>query len=716
MNVVFRVDASVQMGTGHLMRCLTLAEALRERGAETRFICREQRGHLLPLLKKRAMPVTVLPPPKTGDILHPEEYAAWLGVTQAEDAGETIEALKDERPDWLVVDHYGLDAEWEKEIRPHIGRLMVIDDLANRTHECDLLLDQNYSTRGEARYKALVPDGCPLLVGPRYALLRPEYAAYRRTLPFHKGTVTRVLIFFGGSDPFNMTGLALEALSRPALRHLTVDVVVGANNPHRAEIEKAAGKRAHTRIYGHLPHLADLMSQAGLAVGAGGATTWERMCLGLPTVIISIAENQRPASEALREAGLIDYAGHFSNVTAEHLASLIEQRCDDPKGIAERSLRNRLEVEGLGALRLAEFLCPSRSSAIRLRPAGEDDAALYYHWLDAPARGQERKDASPLPWDQHQAWLAGQLQDSNSHLFVAEVSGLPVGQIRFDKTESEALIDYSLDRIVLGRGWESHLITLGASRLRLIEPVRLSALPQEEDAPLFLRINRPARSAHPETTAAFSIAILSDRSSWLNEHLQQLRLDWLSIGHRVLWVHRRTDLRPGDFCFYLSCGQIVPQKILSQYRHNLVVHESDLPKGKGWSPLTWQILEGKNRIPVTLFEAAEKVDSGVIYAQEWVTFKGDELIEELRHAQAEATLTLCRRFVESYPQILSQAREQAGEADYYPRRRPEDSLIDPEKSISELFPQLRVADPVRYPSFFEKLGHVYKITLEKETK
>lgn len=202
----------------------------------------------------------------------------------------------------------------------------------------------------------------------------------------------------------------------------------------------------------------------------------------------------------------------------------------------------------------------------------------------------------------------------------------------------------------------------------------------------------------------------------MNDSIQELLLDWLAAGHRVLWVHDKQDLRPGDFCFYLSCGQIVHTNILSQFRHNLVVHESDLPRGKGWSPLTWQILEGKNRIPATLFEATEKVDSGVIYAQDWMEFEGHELIDELRKAQAKITIKLCKKFVEGYPQILSEAREQIGESDYYPRRLPNDSLINPEKSISELFASLRVADPDRYPNFFKKFDYMYKISLEKYTK
>jgi methionyl-tRNA formyltransferase len=236
----------------------------------------------------------------------------------------------------------------------------------------------------------------------------------------------------------------------------------------------------------------------------------------------------------------------------------------------------------------------------------------------------------------------------------------------------------------------------------------------EASATVFLRMGFTETTS---TQGGRSIAILSDRASWMNNYIQELLLDWLTAGHRVLWVHDKQELRPGDFCFYLSCGQIVPASILSQFRHNLVVHESDLPRGKGWSPLTWQILQGENEIPVTLFEAGEKVDSGVIYSQDWMEFKGHELIDELREAQARVTMKLCKRFVDDYPRILEDAREQVGASDYYPRRLPTDSLINPDKlSISELFALLRVADPDRYPIYFNKFNHMYKINLEKCTK
>lgn len=475
MKVVFRVDASARMGIGHLMRCLTLAESLRERGAQLRFVCREHTGNLIALLQQKAMPVTVLPAPAVNDANTSEDYAAWLGVTQAEDIEQTIEALNGENPDWLVVDHYGLDVEWERVLRPHVSNLLVIDDLTNRRHDCDVLLDQNYSAKGEQRYAGLVTDACKLLVGPRYALLRPEYRAYRKTLGARDGLVKRVLVFFGGTDPQNVTGMTLEALSHPELKHLEVDVVVGANNPHRKSIEQQVLHRQHTTLYESRPHLADLMAQADIALGAGGATTWERMCLGLPTVVVVIAENQSPAAEVLAAKHLIIYAGKTSAVSVNDLSKEIIALISNASRLIVLSEQNELTVDGFGALRMREVMLPTDIAHIRLRVACQEDVVTYFNWANDSEVRKNAIHTTPIPWLTHKEWFAKRLKDPSSHMYVMEAAELPVGQIRFDKKGNEARIDYSLDALVRGRGWGKRLVSLGLEQMQQTESIRLLA-------------------------------------------------------------------------------------------------------------------------------------------------------------------------------------------------------------------------------------------------
>jgi len=208
------------------------------------------------------------------------------------------------------------------------------------------------------------------------------------------------------------------------------------------------------------------------------------------------------------------------------------------------------------------------------------------------------------------------------------------------------------------------------------------------------------------------ITVLVDNAdSWILPYVEEL-IATLSVGdHDVHFARHHGEIERGDVAFLLSCGSIVPKETLSLNRHNVVVHESALPMGKGWSPLTWQILEGKNEIPITMFEAVERVDAGPVFFQDLMVFEGHELLHELRDVQGRKTIELCLRFIESYPEVGGV--EQRGDESFYPRRRPDDSKVDVDESILELFNRFRVADNIRYPVFFEHLGYRYVLKIEK---
>ena len=210
----------------------------------------------------------------------------------------------------------------------------------------------------------------------------------------------------------------------------------------------------------------------------------------------------------------------------------------------------------------------------------------------------------------------------------------------------------------------------------------------------------------------YSIQILSDAGSWLAPYVEDLVGGWESEGHMVRLSNVVEQAAPADFCFCLSFSDIVTAEFRRQYQHTLVVHESDLPQGRGWSPMTWQILARNSRIPITLFEAVDAIDAGPIYLQEWIELRGTELSPEWRRLQAQATQRLCARWVELYPSILANARQQVGEGSTYPRRRPVDSELDPNKSLAEQFDLLRVVDNDRYPAFFEMRGRRYRIRID----
>ncbi|CBE68845.1 MAG: UDP-2,4-diacetamido-2,4,6-trideoxy-beta-L-altropyranose hydrolase [Candidatus Methylomirabilis oxygeniifera] len=359
--IIIRADASLTIGMGHVMRCLTLAMALKGKGAEILFVSREHPGHLCQEIAARGCGVFRLPvmsefrADDTTDGVNLLKHAHWLGASWEQDAEETSEAIGGifGTVDWLIIDHYALDARWESALRSHTKRLMVIDDLADRSHDCDLLLDQNLFSNGEARYAGKVPAHCGLMLGPQYALLQPEYAELHDRVPPRDGPIRRILVYFGGADVGNLTGMAIEAFLTLGRSDIDLDVVVNGSSPHAESICQQTAGYANVHLHSGLPTLAPLMVRADLAIGAGGTTTWERCCLGLPSLVITLADNQRPiASELARRRG-IRWLGHTGQVTVDAMERAIRELIEARAALTRMSARALERVDGLGATRVS---------------------------------------------------------------------------------------------------------------------------------------------------------------------------------------------------------------------------------------------------------------------------------------------------------------------------------------------------------------------------
>ena len=321
MQIVFRTDASLQIGSGHVMRCLTLADALKARGAQCYFICRAHSGNLMEVIRQRGYRADCLAATEQQGQQYKFDYTAWLGSTWQVDAQESAAVLASQQADWLVVDHYALDQRWETTLKPHYKKLMVIDDLADRGHRCDLLLDQNLG-RQPQDYAALVPTQCQVLTGPHYALLRPEFAALRpyslqRRQTQH--TLRQLLITLGGVDQTNATGQVLQALKTCALpRDCCITVAMGLTAPWLQNVcEIAAQMPWPTEVVVNVNDMAQRMADSDLAIGAAGSTSWERCCLGLPTLVVVLAENQQSGARALDAAHAARLILSLSDVGAE---------------------------------------------------------------------------------------------------------------------------------------------------------------------------------------------------------------------------------------------------------------------------------------------------------------------------------------------------------------------------------------------------------------
>lgn len=360
MRIFIRSDASLYMGAGHVMRCLALAEEARDQGVSVGFLCREHPGNLIEQLTKKGFQVHPLPvdqgwTPQVAGGDGMSGHAKWLGTDWETDAFQVEAILARECGqgpiDWLIVDHYALDARWERRMRPYVKKIMVIDDLADRSHDCDLLLDQNFYLDMDARYDGLAPEGCQKLLGPKYSLLRREFQVARQNLRQRTGEVNRILVFFAGADPTNETAKVLKGIQLLNLPEIAVDVVVAKINSHKEQIRQLTAAMPSATFYCQPANLAELMAKADLSIGASGSTTWERCCLGLPTLVVPLAANQQAISRDLAEFGAAFTFGSSEEMRVEDYVTGLRFLLRNPAILKDASDAAKNLVDGQGVRR-----------------------------------------------------------------------------------------------------------------------------------------------------------------------------------------------------------------------------------------------------------------------------------------------------------------------------------------------------------------------------
>ncbi len=442
MKIVVRVDASVAMGMGHTMRCLTLADELRQNYAATVFfICRAHQGHLAETIRSRGYGVHLLPKPVVGfqpaqdDVNH----ANWLNVHWTRDAEETIEVVRHLKPDWLIIDHYAIDARWHKLLRSHVKYILAIDDLADRQLDCDILLDQTYG-RQENDYQGLVTRNCRLLLGSSFALLKPEFLKLRpQAINKRKSFsgIKRILVNFGGTDPQNLTSEIIESLAQiDWVTAPSIDLVMGSQSPYIDEIDKKIKDHPlKISIAVDVSDMAERILAADLAIGAAGSTTWERCCLGLPTILIECAENQREICERLSKRGVVSLIGNASSISQKRITKAIEQIVRSKKLWQQMSSKSFMVTNGLGTKRTAIELDLPKSReglSIRLRPVTLNDMELLYKWQCNPATRRYAHNPEIPKIDEHNKWLKQQICKADAVTELILHGNEPAGVIRLD--------------------------------------------------------------------------------------------------------------------------------------------------------------------------------------------------------------------------------------------------------------------------------------------
>lgn len=357
MKFAFRVDASVLIGNGHVLRCLTLATELQKKGHHCLFICRMHEGHLGNKITNEGFEVLYLPirsqSPKGGV----QTLENFLGAPLQDDVKTVGECIKRRAIDWLIVDHYAIDYRWESALENNKIRIMVIDDLANRHHICNILLDQNLG-RNSKDYLDLVSDGCDLLLGVQYALLRDEFKKMRPvSLARRKNfEMNNILITLGGVDSHNISAQILNFLE-PVLSNsdIHVNIVLGSNAPWISEVKECISKvNFSAKLLLDVNNMAMLMSQSDLIIGASGTTAWERCCLGVPSISMVLAKNQINIQRALIKSGLI-LSVELDKINHQFV-NAINTLKQYPEKALEMGLRASNLVDGLGVNRVVDHI------------------------------------------------------------------------------------------------------------------------------------------------------------------------------------------------------------------------------------------------------------------------------------------------------------------------------------------------------------------------
>lgn len=474
MDALFRADSSLEIGSGHIRRCLALAGNLASKGLSCTFVVRDLPGNANALVTAAGHQLIALP----------------AGAFSIEsDAEATAQALGATPIELLVVDHYGLDWQWERALRPKAKRCAVIDDLADRPHDCDTLIDVTPGADRASRYDALVPPNALTLFGPRYAMLRPEFLSLRASLRPRDGGIQRILISFGAVDAGNMSVAALHAIRRVCGPAINVDVVLGLDAPHLSVLRQAIHSDPCARLHVDTSDMAALMAAADLAIGAGGTTSWERACLGLPTLVTSVADNQHDNVRALVRAGAALLVPGGERYEAR-LCKALGELAAAPERLGAMSAAAAHMVDGRGAERVATILL---RPAVTVRTAIAADCRDIWHWRNQPDIRSASSDTGPIPWEEHVTWFEAALSNPARRLLIGEAGGEAVGVLRFDVAAGTATVSAYLTPAGRGRGIGPQLLMQGEARLK-------------SDHPEVARIEAMIRPGNEPSIAAFTAA------------------------------------------------------------------------------------------------------------------------------------------------------------------------------------------------------------------
>jgi UDP-2,4-diacetamido-2,4,6-trideoxy-beta-L-altropyranose hydrolase len=458
--LVIRADATPESGTGHVMRCLALAQAWIDQDGEVVFISHCESDALGKRITAEGINLISLDKPRP-DPLDLDFTISTLNKLKAQNST---------RKTWLVVDGYHFDADYQKSIKAAGYKLLWIDDYGHAAHYyADLVLNQNISADSSA-YTHREPY-TQLLLGPRYALLRREFKrwqGWQREIP---AMARKVLVTLGGGDPDNVTLKVIQALKQVDVPGLEAKIVVGPANPHLELLKKEIGDESRLHLLTNVTDMSDLMAWADVSISAGGSTCWEQAFMGLPGLIIILADNQRPVGQRLGQSGTRINLGWHATLSAQQISQAAFDLLGAPETRGEMALKGRTLVDGQGAARVLMLV---KGQGLRLRKVRDDDCQLLWWWANEAEVRNAAFSTAAIPWEDHRRWFSQKQNDLNCLQFIAvDDREQPVGQVRLDIKEGEsAEIDVSLDKERRGLGYGKLILEMAAAELFRTTTVR----------------------------------------------------------------------------------------------------------------------------------------------------------------------------------------------------------------------------------------------------
>ena len=487
MLIVFRVDGSSRIGAGHVMRCLALAQEFCALGAKVEFICRRFAGNLIREIEQDGFIVHALPGPKDQPTSDGQQYVGdpsledWLGVSVNQDVSETSSIVKRQKPDWLVIDHYGINVLWESHLHELVPKIMVIEDLTNRSHNCEALLNHNFSLHKIDQYRDHIPRDCVHFIGPEFALLRSEFSQARRQRKKNQRRIGRILLLFG-ADPKNVTATLLTTLSHRDFSHLEVDVVLSAGSIHREAVAETVAKRPNARLHIQTKQISTLMIKSDLCIGAGGVSMLERLCVGLPSLVVTIASNQEPSSLGLYREGYLVWYASSEKLDLGQLHVALKNAMARPFPLNAIAKKGMELVTGGGARTVAEFIVNGKlPSELRVRHACFADCETYWYWANDKFVRINAFQSSNIEWETHREWFQKKMSSNDSRLIIAESTIGAIGQARFDRVGEFWVVDFSVARQFRGHDRGREVLALAINLFRKSSPAPLIAEVKEEN-------------------------------------------------------------------------------------------------------------------------------------------------------------------------------------------------------------------------------------------